>query len=154
MCGGRAAKSLSLSRRPGSRVKSIVSLAHVQIRDVRVNLSRGNIAMAQERLDRTRVGAVLHQVCPKAVPQRVRRNVGYACRRRVGLDYSPGIVPRHRTTAVQKQLGLTFVAELFSNRQVSLQPVNRALAQRDAPLFVAFAVAGNQSRVQINVTDL
>ena len=53
-------------------MESIISLPHVQIRDVRVDLSRRNIRMTKHRLDRTRVGAVLHQVRAEAVTQGVR----------------------------------------------------------------------------------
>ena len=42
--------SLVLTRRSGSRMKSIVSLAHVHVGDVRVDLRRRNVAMAQQRL--------------------------------------------------------------------------------------------------------
>ena len=40
-------------------MEPIVSLAHVQVRDVRVDLRGRNVAVAQQRLHRTRIGAVL-----------------------------------------------------------------------------------------------
>ena len=54
------------------RVKSIVCLAHVHIGDVCVNLSRRDVAVAEECLHRTRVRAMLHQVRPETVAQGVR----------------------------------------------------------------------------------
>ena len=56
-------------------MKSIVGLAHVLIGNVSVDLRSRNIAVPQQRLDRTRVGSVLEQVSGKAVPKGVRRDV-------------------------------------------------------------------------------
>ena len=120
-----------------SRMKPIIGFAHVQIRDVRVNLCRRNIAMAQERWTERESAPC----CIRCVPKLCRSVCGE-------MSGTPAVaawvlIIRQALCRVmvrprsQKQLGLTFVAELFSNRQVSLQPVNRALAQRDAPLFVA-----------------
>ena len=53
-------------------MKSIVRLAHVQVGDVRVNLSRRDVTVSQQRLHRTRIRAMLHQVRAKTVPQGVR----------------------------------------------------------------------------------
>src|SRR5262245_56365387 len=91
---------------------------------------------------------------PKTVTQSMRRNVGDPCGRRVRLDYFPGILPGHLPATVQKQLGLSFVAQMFSRRQISLQPVNGAATQRNTPLFVALAMTGNQRRIQVNVAGL
>ena len=86
---------LALARRSGSRMKSIISLTHVQIRDVRINLSRGNIRVAEHCLHRTRVGAVLHQVRAKAVTQSMWRNFRHSRRRRMRLNHQPGRLSRH-----------------------------------------------------------
>ena len=68
-------------------MEPIIGLALMLIRNVRINLGRRNICVAQERLYRSRIGAVLHQVRGKAMPQRVWRNVGHAGGGRMFLDY-------------------------------------------------------------------
>ena len=72
------------------RMKSIVCLAHVHIGDVGVNLGRRDVAVAEQCLHRTRVCATLHQVSPKTVTQRVRRNVWDLSFGGVRFDDAPG----------------------------------------------------------------
>jgi hypothetical protein len=52
--------SLTLTRHARPRMKAIVSLAHVQVSDVRINFGGGNVRVTQQRLHRTRIRAVLH----------------------------------------------------------------------------------------------
>src|SRR6266404_8406315 len=87
----------------------------------------------------------------KAVTQRMRRDIRDAGMRGVRLDYCPGSLPRHRSTPVQKQLRLSFIAELLADRGVPLQPVDRTFPDRNAPLFAAFAMTGNQGRIDVDV---
>ena len=68
----------------------IVSGPQVTIGDVCVDLRGRNVAVSEQRLDGTRVGAVLQQVSGKAVAQRVWRNVIQTDFRSVSLDDSPG----------------------------------------------------------------
>src|SRR4030095_6466968 len=89
---------------------------------------------------------------PKAVTQRVRRNVRHARGGRMGLDDSPGIVSRHRAATVQKQFRPALISKLFAHAPISLQPVTSALADRNAALLAAFALAGNQRRIKLNIT--
>jgi len=56
-----------LPGRPRPRMKSIVSLAHVQVGNVRIDFSGRNVRVAQQRLYRTRIRAVLHEMSSKAV---------------------------------------------------------------------------------------
>ena len=79
---------------------TIVRRAQVHVSDVRVDLRGGNIAMAQQRLHRTRICPVLQQVRRKAVPQRVRRNVLNAYALSVALDHGPREMPRERLAAL------------------------------------------------------
>jgi len=68
----------------------VIRSSQVEIGDVRVDLRRGNVAVSEQRLNRTRVGAVLQQVSGEAVAQRVWRNVIQTDFRSVSLDDSPG----------------------------------------------------------------
>src|SRR5688572_31816211 len=74
----------------------IVSRAQMHVSDVRVNLRGGNVAVAQERLHRTRISSVLQQVSRKTMPQRVRRNVLDPRALRMALDHGPREMPRER----------------------------------------------------------
>src|SRR5260370_26649841 len=77
--------ALSTTRRSCPRMKSIVSLAPVQVCDVRVNFGGRNVRVAQQRLHRTRIGAVLHQMSAKALSQCVRRGIMMYCLLALGL---------------------------------------------------------------------
>ena len=83
-------------------MKSIVRLAHVYIGNVRVNLGRRDVGVSQQRLHRTGIGAMLHQVRAEAVPQGMRRDVRHAGRSRMGLNDCPRSLARHRAPAVEK----------------------------------------------------
>lgn len=67
-------------------MKSIISLTHVQIGNVRIDLSSRNIAVAEQRLNGTRIGPMLHQVRAEAVTQRMRRDIRHPGRSRMSLD--------------------------------------------------------------------
>src|SRR6266403_2656432 len=119
-CDLLRANSLALAPRAARPwMKSIVSLAHVQVSDVRINLRRRNVRVAQERLHRTRVRTVLHQMRAKTVTQSVRRNIRYACIGSVSLDDRPGILAGHLSPAMHEQLRLCLIAHLFSDGQIS-----------------------------------
>src|SRR5262245_3343741 len=96
-------------------MKSIVGLAHVEVSYVRVDLRRRNIAVSQQRLHRARISAMLQKVRGKAVPQRMRRNVGHSGCRRVLLDYRPRILARQRSPSMKKQSRPGFAAELLAD---------------------------------------
>ena len=54
-----------------ARVKLVVHRAQARIQDVRINLRRRQVGMAQHHLDRAQVGAALEQVRGKRMPQDV-----------------------------------------------------------------------------------
>ena len=59
----------------GARMEFFVSFSQMRIRNMRVNLRRGNIAVSEHLLNASDIGVVLYQMRGKTVPQRVRRNV-------------------------------------------------------------------------------
>src|SRR5215831_20179205 len=69
----------------------------------------------------------------------------------MSLDNRPRGLPCHDAATVQKQFRLRFISKLLADRQVSLQPVNGALTDRNSSLFAAFAVTRYQSCVELNV---
>lgn len=78
----------------------IVSRAQMHVSNVRVDLRRRDIAMAQQRLHRTRISTMLQEVRGEAMSQRVRRAIPDACLFRVSLDHGPGKLPRERPAAI------------------------------------------------------
>ncbi len=135
-------------------MKSIVSLAHVQVGDVRVNLSGRNVRMAQQRLHRTRIRAVLHQMRAKAVTQSVRRDIRHAGLGRISLDDRPRRLSGHLAVAMQEQLGPRFIPQSLANAEITLNPVYCAFTDRNATLLAAFAMTGKQSGVDLNIARL
>ena len=83
----------------------VVSGAQMSIGNVRINLCSRNIAVAQQRLHRTRVSPVLQQVSREAVAQRVWRNVMQADLFGVSLDHRPGKLAIQWLAAVQEKIG-------------------------------------------------
>ena len=117
----------------------IVSRAQVHVGNVRVDLRRRDIAMAQQRLHRTRISAMLQEVRGEAMSQRVRRAIFDARLFRVSLDHGPRKLSRERPSSIQKNVRRRPVPITRFHRRVLLQPVNRALAQRHAPFLVSLA---------------
>src|SRR5882672_11869970 len=89
---------------PGTRMMIIVSRTQMAIGDVCVDLRCRNIAVAKQRLDRTRVGAMLQQVSRKAMTQSVRRNILETNLRRVGFYHCPRKLACHWLAAVQEEV--------------------------------------------------
>ena len=129
----------------------VVSGAQVLVGYVSVDLRGRDVAMTQQRLHRARVGAVLQQVRGKTVTQRVGRNITDANALCITLDCGPGKVARQRLAAVKKQIWVRRLSILCLQRRILLQPMNRAFAQRHAPLFASFAMTINDAAMQINV---
>src|SRR6266404_3051972 len=136
------------------RMKSIVVLAHVQVGDVSVDFSRGNVGVAQKRLYRTRISAVLHQVRAKGVTQSVRRDVRHARLSSIRLNDRPGSLPRHLPATMQEQLGLAFVTQSAADSQITLEPAHGALTDRNTALFASFPMTGQQRCVDVDVARL
>ena len=132
-------------------MKSIVRLAHVQVSDVGIYFSSGNVRVTQQRLHRARIRSVLHEMSSKAVAQSMWRDIRHACMGGVCFDESPGGLSRHPPAPVEEQLRLRFIAQSLAYGQISLQPVNRALANRNSTLLAAFPITGKQGGVDINV---
>jgi hypothetical protein len=133
-------------------MKPIICLAHVQVGDVRVNLSRRNVTMSEQRLHRTRVRAMLHQVSSKTVTQCVRGNVRDLSLGGVRFDNAPCQLTVERATTIQEQNGM-IAAKPIAHRQVSLQPMHCALADWNPSLFAAFTETTDDCAVQIHVSD-
>src|SRR5437870_1511304 len=139
---------------PSSRMKSIVGFTHVQIGNVRINLGRRDVCMPEQRLHRSRVSAMLHQVRGKAVTERVWRDSRNPGALSMSFHDGPCRLSRQSSSAMQKQLRLYFAAESLAHAEIFLQPVDRAFANRHAPLLASLPETGNQSSVNIDVNSL
>src|SRR5438034_7497455 len=88
----------------------------------------------------------------EAVPQSVGRDVGNTRARRMSLNYRPRCLPRERSRpGSEKQIWSRFIPKSFAYAQIPLQPMHSALPDRNPALLGAFAVTGNQGRVDIDV---
>ena len=130
----------------------IIRVTQMAISDVRVDLRRRDIAVAQQRLHRSGIGAVLQQVRRKAVTQGMRRNVFQCCFGSVTFDCDPDKVRRQWAPSAREQVKrISITVGRFYGR-ILLQPVNCTLAYRYTPLFASFPVTKNQARVNIRLS--
>src|SRR5882672_5030147 len=135
---------------PRTRVMIIVSGTKMAIRNVRIDLGSGNIAVPKQGLHRARISPMLQQVSSKAVTQRVWRNILQPDLFGVSLDHGPRKLARKRLAMMQKKIGIGRLPETSFYRHVFLQPVDRTLPNRNATLFAALAVTINHAGVKID----
>ena len=83
-----------------ARMMAVVGGAKVKIGHVRVDLSGGYVAVSQQRLDRTRVGASLQQVSRETMAQGVRRDAFDTRALGVTLYHRPCEMTRERFSAM------------------------------------------------------
>ncbi len=82
----------------------VVRIPQMAIGDMRVDLRRRDIAVTQQRLDRTRVSAVLQQMRGETVAQCMRRDIlhpGLVC---ITLNQGPGKLSCDWLTAIKEQV--------------------------------------------------
>src|SRR5438094_9449076 len=91
----------------------------------------------------------------EAVTQSVGRDVGNTRARRMSLNYRPRCLPRERSRpGSEKQIWSRFIPESLAYAQIPLQPMHSALPDRNPALLAAFAVSGNQRRVDLDVAGV
>ena len=91
----------------------------------------------------------------EAVPQSVGRDVGNTRARRMSLNYRPCCLPRERSRpGSEKQIGSRFIPKSLAYPEISLQPMHRALPDRNPALLAAFPVTREQRRVDIDVAGV
>src|SRR5215813_11560085 len=147
--GSTSVNILRLAPRP--RMMPVISRSQMQIGYVCVDLRGRDIAVSEQRLNRTRVSAVLQQVRREAVSQGVRRNVFDARFFRVLLDHGPGDLSCERPAAMQKNKRRSRFAVSGFDCRILLQPMNRTLAERHTALLVPFAVTDDETCEEIDV---
>ncbi len=97
----------------------------MHVGDVRVDLRRRYIAVAEQRLHGTRVSAVLQQMSRETVTQRVWRNVFDPRLFSVTLDHGPCELSRERPPTMQKNIWATTAFRNLLSPPILLQPVNQ-----------------------------
>src|SRR5437660_591226 len=91
----------------------------------------------------------------EAVTQSVRRDIGNTRARRVTLNERQRSLPRQRSRPrSEKQIPSRFIPKPLAYSQISLQPMHRALPDRNSALLAAFAVTRDQRRINIDVAGL
>ena len=131
---------------------AIIRVTQVAIGDMRVDLRRRDVAVAQQRLHRSGIRAALQQVRSKAVAQRMRRNVFQSCFGSVTLNRDPDEVCCQWAPSAREQVKRIRVAVRRSYCCVLLQPVNCTLAYGHTPLLAPFSVTKNQASVNIRLS--
>src|SRR5262245_60964672 len=83
-----------------TRMVPAVHLAQPARRDVRVDLGRGDVGMAEERLDDPEIGTAGEEMRREGVAERVGRDAAAEARReRTAPDELPDRLPRERLPA-------------------------------------------------------
>ena len=153
-----AARSEPKPRRAsGLRMEFLIDRFQVLLNDLRVNLCRGNVAVAEHLLNGFEIRAVFQQMRRKAVPEGVRRNVllnpgGLL----IVLDDLPEALAGHTLTAeIHEQSLLKRIGNHAGPNLVDvlLQSANRCGIERDHPALGPGA-APNQSGGQIGVLQV
>jgi len=101
----RAAQNLRITHHASRpRMKFPVDLPQPVAGDVRVNLRRADVGVAEQFLDHAQVRAVLEQMGRKTVPQHVRRHVPLHARAADAiLDVQPQRHRRERRAALRQK---------------------------------------------------
>src|SRR5215471_1428376 len=135
-----------------------VQLFHALAGDVRVDLSRRHVAVAEQQLYDAQISAVVEQMGRERVPDGVRRELLFhAGFLRVALDDVPERLTRHAIATPRREqvFGLPLEQD-FDARPFDelLDPVLRLVAERDQPLAVAFADDSQHALIQVDLRHL
>src|SRR5436309_15391290 len=91
----------------------------------------------------------------EAVTQSVGRDVGNTRARRMSLNYRPRCLARERSRpGSEKQIWSRFIPESLAYTEIPLQPMHRALSDRNSALLASLAVTGKQRRINIDIAGL
>ena len=125
-------------------------------REVRINLRRRNVGMAENRLHRAQISTVLHHVRRTTVAQHVRAGMARRLRRRI-INHLPHALSRDRTRSTrykQKRRRLFRRQHRARILQILLHHLLRRLPQRDNALLVALASHQHVTQLQLQVFEL
>ena len=136
-------------------MKREVGLLQMLIRDMRVDLRRPDIAVAEQELDRAQIGAVTEQGGGKTVAKDVGGDVVDSRCRPVVLDQSPESLAsdRARATLEKEQIGRVVTGELGADRQVPSQIVDSGTPERNPPLLTSLPKAVKNSLLKIEIAQ-
>src|ERR1044072_803061 len=141
--------------RSGARVELVVQRAQPVRVDVRVDLRRRDIAVAEHHLHRAQVGAVLEKVRREAVPQHVRRQRADAGAAAVAYEDLPEPLPRHRRAAVvQEHLRVAAAQQPAAHLgEIAPHPRLRLLPHRHDALLAALAEGDEEALVETQLRE-
>jgi len=123
--------------------------------DMRINLRRADVRMAEHHLHGAQVSPVFQQMRRERMPQRMRRN-HLADARLLGApfdDFPKSLPGQPLPPAVDKHRGRAVSVQQFgpSAVQVRLQAPDRGFADRDDAFFGPFAETAHEPHVQLQV---
>src|SRR2546423_1090248 len=97
----RMKRNTARASRP--RMKTVVHRPHPLLKDVRVNLRRREIRVAQHHLDGTQIGATLEEMGGERMTQHVRaERRGDACAPPIRLQHLPEAAARQSSSAAPR----------------------------------------------------
>ena len=133
---------------PRVRVGLEVGLPPAAVGDVRVDLGRAQVGVAEHLLHAPQVGAALEQVRGEGVPQQVRVDalgVEPGLTRELADDQERARAGERAALRVEEELGPVAAVEVRpAARQVAAQRLDGLRAQRDDALLVALADAADE----------
>src|SRR3954451_8324191 len=142
----------------GARVRLEVDVLQAVAREMRVELSGGDVGVAEHLLDRAEVAAAGEQVRRERVPERVRRHaVGEAGGRRVPADDLVEALAGERLAAeVDEQVRDDPAVHQRRAAAVQVDPhgLHRGAADRHHALLRALAACAQHAELQVHVGDL
>src|SRR5580765_484947 len=136
------------------RVTAVIDVAAPAVRDVRVQLGRAEIGVAEHLLDAAQVGSAFEQVRGERMPQQVRVDALRVEARTAGeaaQDQKSARAGEGATLCVQEELRAVPLVEIGAPvREVAAERLDRVAPDRNDALLVALAGATNESLLEVD----
>ncbi len=140
-----------------ARMKFFVNLAQTVSRDVRVNLRRADVRVAEQFLDHAQIRAVLQKMRRKTVTHHVRRHVALDSGAADAIFYvQPKRDGRERRAALrEKNICGRFWRDKFrtANLNVTIQRFDGCFSNRHDAFFVSFADDVDESCFEVQLFE-
>ncbi len=126
--------------------------------DMRINLRRGNIGMAEHRLNGAQIRTAFEQMGGERMAQGVRCDPFLdSCRQSIAPDHFPKALPAERlagTIGKNKRTIFAFEQDGSAVTDIAQKFFARPLAERDGPDFRPLSLDGEIVSVEIDVPNL
>jgi hypothetical protein len=134
-----SAISYLLSAKSTSGVITLVNLLQSLSRNMRIDLGRGDVRMAEHELDRPQVCPPFQKMTGEGVPEKMRGDPFLNTRSpAIGFNIFPELLPAHPPTRTVDEKGRALLpfGKPFSGRvQIEGDPFHRFASERNDPLL-------------------